>query len=125
MAEYEYNADLWYWRGHEYRRGDTVTIPDDLSADDKTFIASLVEQGHLVDPGHAEQLRKEREQADQARADREARQVELADEEARRVVDHNERRLTGGGRGDNQGSDASSDTGEPAPKAAPRRSSGK
>lgn len=125
-TEYEYNGDLWFYKGHEYQRGDTVAIADDLDDDHQAFIDALVDAGTLVEPGHAEKLRKEQEKADEEQAEWEAEQVERNDREAHRRVDLNERRLTGGAQGDNEGSDAASDAGEKADdksKPAARRTS--
>lgn len=110
MAEYEYNADLWFYKGHEYRRGDSVTIDEgELDDDHKAFIAQLVVEGTLVDPGFAEKLAKEQEKAEQAAEDRRLAQVEADDAEAARKVDVEQRLLHG----------------DPAPKPGPRRASAK
>lgn len=134
MAEYEYNADLWFYKGHEYKRGDVVTIDDDLDDDHQAFIDGLVERGTLVEPGHAEKLRKEQEKADEEAEERRLEQVERDDAEAHRRVDAEQRRRHGDPKTDsddrasaeesvsNEGSSAGSPV---SAKPASRRSSSK
>jgi len=95
MAEYEYNGDLWFYKGHEYKRGDVVDIGDDLDDDHQLFIDGLVERGTLVEPGHAEKLRKEQEKADEEAEERRLEQIERDDAEAHRRVEAEQRRLHG------------------------------
>lgn len=95
MAEYEYNGDLWFYQGHEYRRGDIVTIGGDIDDDHQTFIDGLLERGMLVKPGLAERLRKEQEKADEEAEARRLEQVERDDAEAHRRVEAEQRRLHG------------------------------
>lgn len=54
MADYVYNADHWHYKGQQYKRGDLVTIADDLDDDHKAFIQQLVTAGTLVKPGRKE-----------------------------------------------------------------------
>lgn len=136
MAEYEYNGDLWFYKGHEYRRGDVVNIADDLDDDHQLFIDGLVERGTLVKPGHAERLRKEQEQADEEAEKQRLAQIERDDAEAHRRVEAEQRRLYGDPKsGDdskeaaeesasNEGSSAGASTSAQA-KPASRRSSSK
>jgi hypothetical protein len=134
MAEYEYNGDLWFYKGHEYKRGDVVNIAGDLDDDHQTFIDALVEQGTLVEPGHAEKLRKEQEEAEEEQEKLRLEQVERDDAEAHRRVEAEQRRLHGDPKNDddskaaaeesasNEGSSAGASA---SAKPASRRSAGK
>lgn len=136
MAEYEYNGDLWFYKGHEYKRGDVVDIGDDLDDDHQLFIDGLVERGTLVEPGHAEKLRKEQEKADEEAEERRLEQIERDDAEAHRRVEAEQRRLHGDPKSDTDdkataeesASDEGSGAGSPASAQAKpnqRRSSSK
>lgn len=88
MAKYEVNGDLWWYKDHEYHRGDEVDIDDG-----EEFIRNHIASGFLVGVGYhkkvAEAEAKARE--DQAKAD--AEQVERNDAEAARKVQEAEDRL--------------------------------
>ena len=136
MAEYELNGDAWYYHGYLYHRGDLVPIPDDLDESGKKHIEQLVESGSLVEPGHAEKLRKEQEEAEQEQEKLRLEQVERDDAEAHRKVEAEQRRLHGDPKNDddskaaaeesasNEGSGAGSAPSAQA-KPGPRRSNSK
>lgn len=67
MSQYVYNADVWFYKGQEYRRGDLVTIPDDLDDDHKAFIEQLVSAGTLVKPGHADKADDSADEPDESK----------------------------------------------------------
>jgi hypothetical protein len=82
LVEKELNVDYWFYDGREHRRGDLVQVDPENNAHHQ----QLVDQGVLVDPGFAEKLREEQEQAEAEAAERKVELIELRDEEAHRKV---------------------------------------
>lgn len=88
MAKYEINGDLWWYKDHEYHRGDEVEVDGD-----EQFIKNHVSSGFLVDLGYHKKVAEKEQKAAEAQAKADAEQVERNDAEAARKVQEAQDRL--------------------------------
>jgi hypothetical protein len=88
MAKYEVNGDLWWYKDHEYLRGDEVEVDAN-----EQFIKNHVSSGFLVDVGYHKKVAEAEVKAAEAQAKADAEQVVRNDAEAARKVQEAEDRL--------------------------------